>query len=432
MRLDECIRAAASGSPEVERAEARIDEARAQKHKMRGRFGPVLHGEANVMRWDKATEFSLDLPAELTAFVGPLPPWVVQDATTYQASLTLVQPVASLWAIYEGYSAMALGEQAAEHERTAQSATTAEKVADAYFLALTAEQYAEIAQTGVDTIQAHVDRARVLEKGEVIGHHQVLEAEVKLAEAESQLIQAREGVELSRSNLAFTMGRSPDRPVIPEPLTERDLPAVEERYDEAVGAAMASRPDVAAMRARTEQAEAGVRAAWAQMLPELNVMAGAMFMKGSQFQRESQYFVGAQAKWNIWEWGATYYGVDEAEARERQAISGLGQLEDGVRLELRKAQSDLRTAKRQLEVARRAVAQAEENLRIVQARFDRDVGTSTDVLDAVALLQKAKMTEATTLHSAFRAAYVLRRATGQPGVPEDRRAAPVAGPRREP
>jgi outer membrane protein TolC len=432
MRLEDCIRIAATESDEIERADARIAEARAQKLKLRGRFGPVLHGEANVMRWDKATEFSLDLPAELTAFVGPLPPWIVQDATTYQASLTLVQPVAGLWAIYEGYNAMSLGEQAATYERASVTSTTAEKVADAYFLALTAEQYAEIAQTGVDTIGAHVARARVLEKAEVIGYHQVLEAEVKLAEAEAQLIQAREGVELTRSNLAFTMGRSPDHPVIPEPLSEQDLPAVEEDYDAALHTAMASRPDVAAMRARTEQADAGVRAAWAQMLPELNVLAGAMFMKGSQFQRESQYFVGAQAKWNLWEWGATYYGIEEAEARERQALSGLGQLEDGVRLELRKAQSDLRTAKRQLGVTRRAVAQAEENLRIVQARFDRDVGTSTDVLDAVALLQKAKMTEATTLHSAFRAAYVLRRATGRPPVAQDRRATAAAGPRREP
>jgi outer membrane protein TolC len=228
------------------------------------------------------------------------------------------------------------------------------------------------------------------------------------------------------------MGRSPDQPVAPAPLAERDLPAVEEDYDTALGVAMASRPDVAALRARTAQAEAGVRAAWAQMLPELNIMAGAMFMKGSQFQRESQYFVGAQAKWNIWEWGATYYGIEEAEARQRQAISGLGQLEDGVRLELRKAQSDLRTAKRQLEVSRRAVAQAEENLRIVQARFDRDVGTSTDVLDAVALLQKAKLTEATTLHSAFRAAYVLRRVTAGPAHAEERRSSPAPGPRREP
>jgi outer membrane protein TolC len=414
--LEQCIRLALGNNQELERADARVAEATAQKKKIRGRFGPVLRVEANVMRWDQPTTFGLELPANLQHLVGELPPWVLQDDTTYGAQIVLAQPITSLWAVYEGYRAYSLGEDAARAERSGVGGDVADKVAEAYFQSLSAEQYVGIAETAVSTIRAHVERAKTLERAEVITHQPVLEAEVRLAEAESQLIQAREGVDLSRRNLAFVMGLSPDDPVIPMPVRESDLPSTEGEAAAAETAALEQRPELAAARARSEQAEAGVRAAWAQMLPEVNVMAGAAYAKGSQFQREASYFVGAKASWNVWEWGATYYGIEEAEARARQAASGRTQLEQGVRLQVRKAQGDLRTAKRQLEVARRAVGQAEENLHLVQIRFEQNASASTDVLDAVTLLERAKVNEANALHAAFRAAYAVRRALGQPPV----------------
>jgi outer membrane protein TolC len=229
-------------------------------------------------------------------------------------------------------------------------------------------------------------------------------------------------VDLARRNLAFQMGQPVDEPIEPIPVREQELPSAEADDEAAAAQALEQRPDLAAIRTRIEQAEAGVRAAWAQMLPEVNLLAGAVYNKGSEFQREASYFVGAKASWNLWEWGATYYGIEEAEAKVRQATSGRAQLEQGVRLEVRKAQSDLRTAKRQLAVAKRAVVQADENLRIVQRRYEQNASASTDVLDAVTLRQRAKTNEANALHAAFRAAHALRRATGAPVAP---------GPRRE-
>ena len=414
LSLEHCIGLALAGNQETERADARVAEATAQKKKMRGHFGPVVRVEANVMRWDQPTTFALELPPNLAHLVGDLPAWVVQEDTTYGLQAVVAQPITSLWAVAEGYRAMSLGEDAARYEREGVRGDVADKVAEAYFQSLTAEQYAAIAETAVSTIQAHVERARVLERGEVINHQPVLEAEVRLAEAESQLIQAREGVDLSRRNLAFVVGLSPDEQVVPMPVNEAELPATEGDAARAESVALEERPELGAARARAEQAEAGVRAAWAAMLPEVNVIAGAVYSKGSQFQRESSYFVGAKAAWNVWEWGSTYYGIEEAEARARQAASGKAQLQEGVRLQVRKAQSDLRTAKRQLEVARRAVGQAEENLRMVQKRFEQNASGNTDVLDAVIMLEHARVNETNALHAAFRAAYAVRRALGKP------------------
>ena len=55
---------------------------------------------------------------------------------------------------------------------------------------------------------------------------------------------------------------------------------------------------------------------------------------------------------------------------------------DAVRLEVRRAYYDVEASRQQIEVARAAIAQAEESLRINQDRYDSGLITITDLLGA--------------------------------------------------
>jgi outer membrane protein TolC len=55
---------------------------------------------------------------------------------------------------------------------------------------------------------------------------------------------------------------------------------------------------------------------------------------------------------------------------------------DGVRLEVRHAYYSLDSARQEVEVARAAIAQAQESLRINQNRYDGGLNTITDLLGA--------------------------------------------------
>lgn len=410
--LDDCVRTALEHNEESERAEAKIDEAEAARKIARGRFGPMLMWEAGIQRWAEPVEVEFDVGAMVPGFSVPPAIMEVQDATTMQMSFTAAQPVTSLWAIYEGYQAAKLGVDAARVEAKTVGQDVEKKVADAYFQALMAERMVEIAGLSVDLIEAHVKRAQSLYKHELIAKNNLLEAEVRLAQAKADRIKARGGMSLARSNLAFQMGLPADQEVAPRRIEPADVPTGPIRPLADGDGAAVERPEIAAARLRAQQAEAGYQAAWAMMLPQVNLIASAQYAKGSEFQPESGYFIGAQAKWTFWEWGTTYYGIDQAEARKRQAASGLRQLSEGTRLEVKKASIDLDSARKKLEVMRSSVAQAEENLRIVQKRFDQDVSTSTDVLDAQMLLAKARLDEALAYHEVLQARVALRRALG--------------------
>jgi len=405
--LADCVRRALAEHPSLRGAAAVRDEATAERRVARGRFGPVVRVEANVMRWDSA--FALPPPFSLPGL--DVPPIPVRDATTAQLSATVVQPLTGLWTVYEGHRAQQLGEDAARHQQRATTHDVVLAVVDAYFQALEAERLSGLAQVQVESIEVHVERARRLQEREVISPNDVLEAEVRLADARAQLLQARGGARLARVNLAFQIGLPANQEVWPAAIAPSDSRA-SARHVRPEDDAAQQRPELAMARARVEQARAGVRVARSQMLPQVNAIAGVQAVDGVYFQPQTAWFVGAQLTWNVWEWGSSYYAIDAARARARQAEAAEARAREGLRLEATQAEIDGDTARAQLGVARAAVTQAERNLASVERRFEQQVSTSADVLDAQALLHAARVREARSEYGVLRAQARLRRAMG--------------------
>ncbi len=413
--LADCVQLAFSRSPSIEGVAAATAVATAERRSARGRFGPLIRVDGNVMQWD--SPFALPLNLMLPEPLPPVnvPPLPIRDATTAEISATAIQPLTGLWTVYEGHRALQLGEDAARHQQRTTQNDVALAVSEAYLQALEGERMVELVGVQIQTIEVHVERARRLLESDLIGRNDVLEAEVRLAEARAQLIEARGGARLARANLAFQIGLPSDQEVWPADLPLSASAGASPDADPADRDAL-GRPELATARARVEQAHAGVNVAMSQMLPQINAVFGLRHIEGVYFQPENAWFVGAQLSWNVWEWGSTYYAIDAAQARTRQAEAAEAQAREGLRLEARQTEIAFDTASAYFDVARTTVTLAEQNFEIVERRFAQQVGTSTDVLDAQAMLHavRARMTSA---ESALLLAQIRRRrARGQDPV----------------
>ncbi len=150
------------------------------------------------------------------------------------------------------------------------------------------------------------------------------------------------------------------------------------------------------------------------MIPQLNALAAFNLQQKTAFSPHAYaWFVGANASWDIWEGGSTYYGMEESKARLAQALAAKRKVEDMVRLDARSAQVGLVTATEALQVARAAVEQAEENFRIEQKRYENADNTSFDVLDAESQLTTARGQHQAAVFDYLIAQSNLARATGQ-------------------
>jgi outer membrane protein TolC len=97
-----------------------------------------------------------------------------------------------------------------------------------------------------------------------------------------------------------------------------------------------------------------------------------------------------QGEWTFWEWGKTKHEVAAARARLNKARHLLNEVQDNIRLEVKDAYLSLREAEKNIQVAKTAVVQAEENFRMNEERYKQQVATATDVFVAETLLTQAR------------------------------------------
>ena len=431
MTLAKCIDVALQGNPDITSANLEVEATTAQRKSARGAFGPRLRMDAGIQRWDSPLSTNLFH----TLFqVCPTCPWnttrsadhpviesdldqniVLRAQTTWSASVTLAQPIASLWTINEGYALRKMGVDLAGLQRRAARRDVAFQVTEAYYRVLQATRLADVAQKSVENIDAQVKRAQSFFRAGTVGRNDVLRAELGLAAAKQRLIQANGGVVLARGQLARLMGLPPESPIDPvdsiADVAVTPLPPASQAEDRAV----AERLEMKEIAAQMEMARAGESLAKSKMLPQVNAVLNYTHSSPASMFAPKQdiWFIGGTASWDIWEGGGTYYGIDEAKARLAQALAARRKAENAIRLETRSAHVNATTAFQALTVARDAVEQAEENFRIEQKRYESGDNTSFDVLDAENQLTTARGQLQAAIYDSLIAHSNLARAIGQ-------------------
>jgi len=110
--------------------------------------------------------------------------------------------------------------------------------------------------------------------------------------------------------------------------------------------------------------------------------------------------------------GRTTAQTRVAERRIRKAVETAKQVCDGISLEVKQALLSVDDAQERLAVAKKAVSQAQENLRLVENKYEQTAATPTDVVDAETLKTRAQLNYFTALYDYIVAVERLRYATG--------------------
>ena len=108
------------------------------------------------------------------------------------------------------------------------------------------------------------------------------------------------------------------------------------------------------------------------------------------------------------------FDAREAAARAASARVALEELRQGAALEVRQALNAIRSARRRRESATRAIAAADEALRISDLRFQAGRATGLEVAAARATLNRSRLDALRALSDWHGGLADLERATGEP------------------
>lgn len=271
----------------------------------------------------------------------------------------------------------------------------------AYLDLLEADKLLRVAREEVTRYEAHRSDTEARYRVGVITKNELLQADVVLADSRQRLLIAENNRSIKASRINSLLQRPLNDDVT---LAETQAaPAPGMPLDEAWAVAAAENPEIRDLDARIRSKEEGLSAVRAEFLPSIYMAGGYEYSENRYLVHDDNWSLIAGINLNLFSGGFTSGKIASLSAELKALRFAREKLLDAVRLEVKRAHLDLGSSLQRVEVAKTAVAQAEENLRLQRLRFREGAGTATDVLDAVTLLSTAETNSWKALYGVQRA-----------------------------
>lgn len=256
------------------------------------------------------------------------------------------------------------------------------------------------------------------EAGTVSGFER-LRGEVAVANARTPLISARNtyrlAIEALRQAIGLTARRSDTLDNAPEVVGTLEFTPVTFDLSSATEAARANRPELQRLAKLAEAGEESVTTARSGRYPSVSVVGGWDVRKGPTTalgDSRQGLFVGLQSQWAIFDGRATSGRVAQARSIVEQTRLTLVETELAAEVQVRRAFSSWQEATELVEASGRVVEQAEEAVRLANARYSAGTGTQLDVLQAQVELTTARSNQVQAYYNYNVAVASMRQAMG--------------------
>jgi len=317
--------------------------------------------------------------------------------------LRAVQPVYLGGRIQAGRDAARFGLEASLAAVDRQSAELEVALVDRFFGQALALEALELRKSSAESLRRHEFNARRMESEGQIARVERLRASVALAEAESELLVAREQLELSRAALAALLAS--DHPVT----TATPIPAPPPSLDRDAWKAAAKDANPALREAgqRLEQARAGARAARGESLPIVSLFGMRELYTQDLTLIDPEWVVGVQASWTLFDGGQRRARTARAEARASEVDWRLAAGRRDLALLIDQQIDRLNGALARQRTLAATSELADESLRAQQRAFEEGFATSMDVIEAELARSRAALGELGARRDAWVAAATL-------------------------
>ena len=295
---------------------------------------------------------------------------------------------------------------AAQQDSAAVRNSLAFEVARVFHTVFKTRAFIEAGEAAVQSFENNLEIARKRNAAGTLLKAEVLDVEVRLAQAREDLVRARNARALTERALANLLGLEQTIVTVADTPPEPALP------DAAAGV---PRPELQALDHREQAAESALRGARGGYLPKVSAFGSLQYERGWEMDGEGTYWMaGALVQWDLWDGRLSRAKVAEAQAnldelREQQRRARLA-----IAYEVEQARLNLAEADQRLGVTATAIAQAEESVQLTRARFEQGLALASQLIDAETALTAARVRRAEAEADRRIAVAALRQALGLP------------------
>lgn len=343
---------------------------------------------------------------------------------TYVAGLNLTQPIYVGGQITAANRLARLGKECQQENLRKTRAEVLAEVDKSYYTLISVSQKVRMLEAFFRQMNGLIEKLRASVSAELATGNDMLRVEAKRSEVEYQLQKARNGEELCRLALGNALGL---------PITEQVVPIDTVFSVEAISLLDENfelRPELSLLKKNVEVKETLAKKERSNFLPTIALSVGysyygnlkvrgtTMQPDGTPYQFEQKFsddipMAMLSVSIPIFHWGSEFKKAKKARLDVTAAQLDLQKNHRLLSIEVRQAVQNVTSGYQMVQTAQTGQQQADENLRVMQLKYDCSMATLTDLLAAQAQWQQAhsNLIEAQAQYKIYQTEYL--RATGR-------------------
>ncbi len=340
-------------------------------------------------------------------FGGAAIPMAQDEFLSFSTMASL--PVFTSWAISNGIAAAESSLAAAFINQDREKQDLKLTVAEAYVLVLRSTRGLAVAKSHVESLESHATDVENLYSQGFVAVNDLLAAKVSLADAVQKELQAKNRLDIARSAynrlLGFPLTRIVDLVEIKPYRPEQDLETLSR-------AALDIRHELKVLTHMINAMYSNAKTKAAASRPQIAVSGGYKKTENKYMEPEGAWTATLGVKWNFFDGGLARHKAGEIKLQAQALSEKRADVKTLITLQLRHAWLNIDESYKRVEVTQKALAQGEENLKVVKDRYQEGLATNTEVLDAETLRTLSHFNYDSAVYDAALSNLRLHRAVG--------------------
>ncbi len=413
LTLDEAVRLGLENSKQLKISNSRIDVNKAKNLQYRYATIPSINASVNYTRIsDNITPFAITLPNLGTFELNP------QILNQFTNRLNVSQLIYGGDRAKNTFKSAEYLQKASELDYDKDKTEIRLNIVNACYNLYKLQESDSLLEENQKVLGGRATDINNFVKQGLAIENDALRAQLAISNVETSRIEVQNGIAVANYNLALVLGLPENTQFQMDRNSLLDVKEVAplETY---IQAAIAGRADLQAADWRQKAVEKSVQIAKGAYLP--TVVANANVYYSDPNQRvfppadvfKATWDVGVTVAYNFANLFSNKFNVQEAQVNLAQSGFQKDLLSDGIKMEVAGAYYAYQTALKKIALNELTIRQATENQRVNQKRYNSQISTLTDLLDADYSVLQSKINYTTAQADANNAYYRLLKATGK-------------------
>lgn len=391
LTLQESLEIGLQNSKDLKISQSRVNYSDAKLSEINSQFLPQFKLFGNY------TRLSDNIPA--FEFTSPFFPNAIRVSeplyNNYTFKLGFTQPLFTGFKLLSSRSAAKYNLQASESDYSKEQNEVAFNIYNAYWNYYKAEELRNVIAQTLQQIENHLRDTRNFYEQGLVSNNDLLKLEVQYSNTQLMLIEAENNLKIAKIAFNKELGIDLDAQT-KVAATEKSMSLVNYDLSEIINEAINNRYELKSLAYRVEGSKEGITAAQSSLFPSVYLSGNYYYSNPNpRFQPAKDEFnynwdVGVTLSWDVWNWGLTSSQVSQAEQTKIQLETNYDQLKENIRMEVHSNYLNLLKTEEKVKVNKIALEQASENYRITAEKYNLQLVSSTDLIDAETLKLQAE------------------------------------------